>query len=132
MKPDEAEHLTGMIRAAWDMYLDDAGRQAWTDFLVDQDADDAMAAFYKLRDRQRERPRIADFREVIKMLARPEEPLQPALPVGPFVIPEWVLRWKRARAAGDYRAFPEQVPYVQHSAPQTDEKVWVQPHEYVS
>lgn len=79
-----------------------------------------------------------------------------------FDIPDWVQRWHRARAAGDYRLFPEQASGIRGlhldnglpegdtakfidypsgyekeyeivvNVPVTDREHWVQPDEYLA
>jgi hypothetical protein len=49
-------------------------------------------------------------------------------------VPDWVPRWKKARAAGDMRPFPEQAGVLGHgdrpNKPLSDKQAWVQPEEY--
>jgi hypothetical protein len=60
--------------------------------------------------------------------------------------PDWILRWERARAAGDLRPFPEQAEvlhafarrspedykaYSPPGVPITDGEFWIQDDEYL-
>lgn len=47
--------------------------------------------------------------------------------------PDWVVRWTRARIAGDPRLFPEQLSALEEppGEPLTDRNVYVQPDEYL-
>lgn len=141
-----------MIEANWHFDLGQPGRDLWRGELIGYDADLATRAVVKLARRPlpggRARPNIADVRAALLELGRREvveREAWHALPPGPLPKPAWVSRWERARAAGDFRIFPEQVPgYLDHqkddplderayalpTSPQDDATDWVQPHEY--
>lgn len=100
-------------------------------------------------------PSLFDIRKAIsniKRLAQAEQDAQAwrQLPAEPLQPERWVERWRRARAAGDERLFPEQEPgirrlnsdnavngrsgyeemYAKLSVMHGDASVWVQPGEY--
>jgi hypothetical protein len=111
MTHGEAEGLVGLMKGAWNMYLDDYGMTAWTDFFQDQDFKMATQAYTKLRDSQPERPTIADMRKMIIKLEVDRRMAQPAIEEAEFVreVEPWVVAWAVARYRhGDMRVLPQQ------------------------
>jgi hypothetical protein len=130
MTRGEAEALLGVMKGAWDMYLDEYGVTAWTEFLKEQDVDLAAAAYVKLRDSQRDRPTIADLRKMIVKIEVDRKMAQPAIEEAPYVreVPSWVKAWIVARYRHrDFRVLPEQKPgydTLQTSEPHFRTYVW--------
>ena len=113
MTRGEAEDLIGLMKGAWNMYLDDYGMVAWTDFFKTQDFEMAMLAYTKLRDSQPERPVISDIRKMIVKLEVDRRMAQPAVEEVEFVreLDPWVIAWCLARYKhGDMRVLPQQKP----------------------
>lgn len=113
MNRGEADVLLGLMRGAWNLYLDEYGVIAWTDFLKQQDVEMATQAYAKLRDSQPQRPTIADMRKMIVKLEVDRRMALPAVEETEFVreIDPWVKGWVVARRRhGDTRVLPEQKP----------------------
>ena len=111
MTKAEADALLGMIRGAWNMYLDEYGVTAWTDFLKTRDVEMATKAYLHLRDAQPERPVIADLRNMIVKFEVDRRMSLPAIEEPGFVreIDPWVFAWCVARYKhGDLRILPQQ------------------------
>jgi hypothetical protein len=86
---------------------------------------------------------------VLRRAQKDALPRASALPTARHPEPEWVRRWRRARAAGDFRHFPEQADVGYAHAQESgrtkpfagvaelelgsfrDRDVWVQPDEYL-
>jgi len=60
--------------------------------------------------------------------------VRPATREASTEVPEWAERWKRARASGDMRPFPEQAGVLgkerRPATPVSDRDAWVQEEEY--
>lgn len=149
MEEREAQEIVRMVESTWRVDYGRAGRELWRDMLLPYDPQMATRAVADLSKRQRERPTIADLRQVLVSLKSRETADQAwrELPPAPLPTPEWVKRWKRARAAGDERIFPEQIPgyldlqkdhplnveaYKLPTTPTGDAADWVQEGEYLS
>jgi hypothetical protein len=145
----EAQEIVRMVESAWRIDYGPEGRKLWRDMLLPYKPDLAVRATAILSQRQRERPTIADLRQVILSLRKQEIEAEGwrQLPAEKPVKPAWVKRWEKARAAGDTRVFPEQIPgyidlqkdkdvpmnaiaYALPETAATNEKDWVQEHEY--
>lgn len=144
MTPREAQELVRMVESNWMCDFGERGRELWRKLLEPYDAELATRAIAELAKMplpgNRARPTVADLRGVIVRLRRIEydtSAWREGLPSGPLARPEWVSRWTRARAAGDHRPFPEQVPGFREipvalpPEPVTDRDVWVQADEYL-
>lgn len=151
MEPRDAQSLIRMVEANWHCDLGKEGRELWRQMLEPYDAGVATRAVALLAKHPlpggRARPNVADLRTIIVSISRHDsEENWRELPAGPLPRPAWVDRWERARAEGDQRAFPEQIPgylalqkedpanataYALPDSPTTNEADWVQPHEYV-
>jgi hypothetical protein len=151
VEPREAQEIIRMVESSWLCDFGPAGRELWRQMLEPYDAELATRAVAEMARHplpgNRARPTVADLRAVIVRLARTEHELEGwrELPPSPLPKPEWVSRWTRARAAGDRRMFPEQVPgalaiqrddprnllaYAFPEGPESDPAHWVQEHEY--
>jgi hypothetical protein len=129
-----------MIESSWTFDLGEAGRKHWRATLTDYDAHTATLAIagplVRHMEAQRHvRPTIQDVRQVLNRAAKDAQPITPALPGARHPEPAWVGRWRRARAAGDSRPFPEQsdddgIAELELGS-YRDADVWVQPHEYL-
>lgn len=149
MEEREAQEIVRMVESAWRVDYGEQGRRLWRDMLLPYGPELATKATAQLAQRQRERPTIADLRQVILSLRRQEidregwRELPPEKPIRP----EWVARWERAHAVGDDRVFPEQISgylslqqghplnlkaYALPSTPTDDRNDWIQPDEYLA
>jgi len=158
----ETQELVRMIEANWQMRLSRESRDAWREALMAFEPELATQAIALLARRHAERPSVAEVRSAI--LSARRDQLQAASLWQAWLPeqaprPEWVTRWERARAAGDFRIFPEQIPgyiQMQEGKPIRDDEVvsqselevsratyalpatvddrgeWVQPDEYVA
>lgn len=150
MEEREAQEIIRMVESAWRVDYGSEGRKLWRQMLYPYDAALATKAAAQLSQRQRERPTVADLRQTILMLRKREieENSWRELPPEKLSQPAWVKRWERARTAGDFRIFPEQIPgylelqkveprhlnmiaYALPESEPTDANDWVQEHEYV-
>lgn len=121
--------------------------QAYVIAVEPLDAEIAVKAVARAVQVLKFRPTVAELREFVRIersmsqrevaeYVKPEKPERP----------EWVIRWERARACGDWRAFPEQMSgmdamarttpenfsaYSAPNAPIFDREYWVQPDEYL-
>ena len=149
MTRDEAITIVGMIVHGWPGAAWEVERmEAYVAAIGSYDAALATAAVLRAQKVLRYRPSVAELREFIgveKRLSEPDEEWR-RQPVEPPPRPAWVPRWERARAANDWRPFPEQLPGMEQlarqsdadyrlfkapNAPVDDRSVWVQPDEYL-
>jgi len=148
----EAQEIIRMIEANWQCDYGKEGRELWRSLLSPYDPGLGTRAVALLAKEplpgNRYRPQVADLRQHLRRLSQQarDESFK-ALGPGPRVaIPEWVERWRQARAVKDERVFPEQIPgynemqtfhpdnakaYVLPASPTTNAEDWVQSHEYV-
>ncbi len=140
-----------MIEANWQCDYGREGRELWRKMLAPYDAEIGTRSVALLaRDPlpgNRYRPQVSDLRPHLRRLSHDaREATLKGLPAGGRIAPpDWVLRWKAARAADDRRVFPEQIPgykelqafepanahaYVLPATPTSDATDWVQPYEY--
>lgn len=150
MKRDEAVTIVAMIVNSWPGPDWDTDRlEAYVERLLPLDARNTTLAVERAVRKLRFRPAIADLLEFVRIIEReqiPDGELIGYMPLERIAKPHWVLRWERARAAGDFRPFPEQAhaltqlarvdaahyaAYAPPEAPITDPSHWVQEHEYV-
>jgi len=129
-----------MIESAWTFDLGEAGRRLWRETLVQYDAAIATPAIagplVRHMEAQRHvRPTIQDLRGCLNRAAKDAQPVPRQIASRREPEPAWVARWRRARDAGDFRAFPEQADDAGIAELElggyADADVWVQPHEYV-
>ena len=109
MTRSEAEAILGMVTGTWDMQLDADGTGSWMAFLAEHPFAQSMSAYTRLRDRQKERPTIADLRRLIieaTVVVPVEEDVLPPPEVEPWVVAWAVARYKH----GDMRVLPQQKP----------------------
>lgn len=110
--------------------------EAYVESLLPLDAAVTTKAILRARDKLRYRPSIAELREFIQIEHRATSTEDwRLLPLVSIPRPEWVERWARARAVGDYRPFPEQMSALTAMKvcpveSVTDGSVWVQENEY--
>lgn len=146
MEERDAQEIVRMVESAWRVDYGPEGRRLWREMLLPHDAEIATKAAAQLSQRQRERPTIADLRQVILSLRRQQidENAWRGLPPEKHEKPAWVKRWEKARDVSDFRIFPEQIPgyldlqkdekntvaYALPSSPQDDVSDWVQSGEY--
>lgn len=147
MTRDDAVTIVQMIVYGWPGAAWETERlEAYVEAILPWDAKITTHALARARNTLKYRPAISELREFVQIERRlseteeahyilPEKPEKPA----------WVIRWERARAAGDWRPFPEQITgmdtlarrdpdnYSTYAPPETpfsDSSVWVQPDEY--
>jgi hypothetical protein len=122
---------------------------AYVGHLMPLDARNVTLAVGKAVKKLKYRPSIAELLEFVRIVEResiPDGEVIGYMPLVKIPKPHWVLRWERARAAGDMRPFPEQLhaltalsrvdeshyaAYAPPDAPITDRAVWVQEDEYL-
>lgn len=148
MTRDDAITIVGMVANGWPGPTWETARlEAYVDAILPWDAEVTTQAVVRARNTLKYRPSISELREFVQIERRLSEPDEArfVLPDKP-VKPAWVERWERARAADDWRPFPEQLQgmdtlarrdpdnystYAPPEAPFTDDSVWVQPDEYL-
>ena len=145
----EAQEIVRMIEAGWSFDLGANGRELWREVLLPYELELATRAVTALAKDLRQRPSVADVRSMILKIKRDEGEQQAwrLLPAAPIPEPEWVGRWRRARAADDFRIFPEQIPgylalqedhprnLIAYALPSSDTDNaadWIQPGEYAA
>ena len=148
MTRDEAISVVEMILNSWPGgNWEEAKLQAYVSALMPHDAAITTRATAKAVQKLKYRPSIAELREFIQLERRlGNDDLLRFMPVERIGRPEWVDRWYRARAAGDYRPFPEQLHaldmlarmspehyavYAPPEHPITDPEHWIQDTEYL-
>jgi hypothetical protein len=140
MTDKEAQELIRMVESGWTFDLGDAGRKLWRSTLIEYDCGIATLAIagplVRFMETQRHaRPTIQDVRQVLNRAAKDANPVTHAIPASRHPEPAWVARWRRARAAGDSRPFPEQADEEGIAELELgsfrDSDVWVQPNEYL-
>lgn len=164
MNESSAKETLGMLTSAYpDMTLEPESSAIYLACLGEMDLSLAAPAILTWVKSETRWPRIADLREAYRAEAHrmqqdAERNVRATLPEQ--TAPEWVARWRRARAAGDYRLFPEQAPGIRElhryhgspvgaeaktdgfpsgyeaemrllTTPASDAAVWVQPSEYL-
>lgn len=147
MTRDEAIEIVGMIVNSWPGPAWEAGRlEAYVTAIVPLDPAVTTLAVARAVKVLKYRPSIAELREFVRIeRALSEEEEVRYMPVESPGKPAWVERWERARAAGDFRCFPEQINaldtlarqgvenykvYAPPTTPISDATEWVQAHEY--
>ncbi len=150
MTRDDAITIVSMVANSWPGQAWEADRlEAYVNAIITWDAELTTKAVARSVNKLKYRPSIAELLEFVQIersskmslaeessLVRPEK--QPR--------PLWVERWARARAAGDWRPFPEQSvamdglsryspedfkAYRPPTEPLTDSSVWIQGSEYM-
>lgn len=148
MTREDAITIVEMIVSGWPGPPWETPRlEAYVDSLLPLDAEVTTKAVVRARNKLKYRPSISELREFIQIERRLDqtEEARYVLPDKPDK-PAWVARWERARAADDWRPFPEQMQgmdtlarrdpdnfgtYAPPEAPVTDRTVWVQDDEYL-
>jgi hypothetical protein len=148
MSRDDAITIVSMIVNGWPGPAWDADRlEAYVQAIMGLPADVTTRAVARAQKKLEFRPSVAALMEYVQIERRLSE-----REVAEFVVPEkipkptWVERWERARAVGDQRPFPEQIPgmdalarispenyaaYAPPEVPISDREVWVQGDEYL-
>lgn len=149
MTRDEAITIVSMVAHGWPGAAWETERmEAYVGAIESYDAELTTAAVMRAQKTLRYRPSIAELREFVALerkLREPDDDWRHQPLVAP-PRPSWVPRWERARAAGDWRPFPEQVLGMEQlarqsdedyrvfkapNAPTTDGSAWVLPAEYL-
>jgi hypothetical protein len=148
VKWDDAVTIVGMIVNGWPGgEWDEARLESYANDLLSFDAELTTKAVIRARKKLIHRPSIAELIEFIQIERRLTQREQADfVSVEKIPKPLWVERWGRARAAGDWRPFPEQLhamdmlarrspldyrAYAPPECPVTDASAWVQPSEYL-
>lgn len=116
MTAREAHELCRAIEALWRLDLGSEGRELWAQSLIKYEHVHATQAVIQLSERQRERPTLADIRQMITKVQRDTTDRIPAIDPGkPGDLPLWIKRWACSRylyaqfnRRQDMRKFPEQ------------------------
>lgn len=117
MNERQAHELVRSIEHLWNYDMGADGRATWTQALTRYDSPLASEAILKLSERQRERPTLADVRNMVTKIQRDRLPESRAreISAGSQTLPPWVKRWACARylyarfnRKQDMRRFPEQ------------------------
>lgn len=148
MTRDDAITITAMVVNSWPGAVWETERmEAYVESLLPLDAATTTKAVARAVHQLKYRPSIAELREFVRIerALSAEEEIR-FMPTEMPQKPAWVLRWERARAAGDMRPFPEQMigmdtlarqsveHYAAYSPPAhslDDPEHWVQEHEYL-
>lgn len=145
MTRDEAITIVTMIVNGWPGPAWEGARlESYVSQLMALDAELTTRACSQAVKKLRYRPSIAELREFVAIEHR--KTADASFEVPELVdMPEWVIRYKRARAVDDYRPFPEQLTamsvlalqsadhyrvYAPPDAALDDADFWVQPWEY--
>lgn len=144
----EAIEVVEMVVNSWPGPAWEADRlEAYVNAIISLDAAVTVRALSHAVQKLKYRPSVAELREFVQIERRlsDDQVLEYILPEKPFR-PDWVHRWYRARAAGDWRPFPEQLNaldvlarqspehyrvYAPPEAPLTDPEFWIQEGEYL-
>ena len=114
MEQRDAEELVGQLNSNYRMGLDfdEFGKKMWLRFMLEQNVILASDAVKRICGRQKDRPTIADIRQMIASIAGDRLAAAPALPEPKFVreLPAWVKGWLISRSRRDLRVWPEQKP----------------------
>lgn len=143
MTREDAITIVEMIVSSWPGQTWDEDRLSmYVNSILDWDAANTTRAVARATQHLRYRPSVAELREFVQIEWRAAKG-ETAFDLPPRQEkPDWVLRWERARAAGDLRVFPEQMvglawlakadgpAYAPPDAPLSDSSVFVQAHEY--
>jgi len=146
-----------MCENNWRLKLDASVRELWRDSLTPYDPELGTRVVIQLANTE-ERLTLPVLRSALLRARRAQiddDAWRGLLP-DKRPKPEWVLRWERARAAGDERIFPEQIPgylqmqrcepreagddvfienleaYALPLTPVDDRRDWVQEDEYLT
>lgn len=106
-----------MIESAWQCDYGMDGRRLWKQMLYNHEPEIAVAAVARLSERQRERPRVADLRQMITHMKADIRDRTPGIPEPKYGTepPEWVWVWswcRHIRAPRFFLPFPQQQPHV--------------------
>lgn len=99
MNERQAHELVRSIEHLWSYDMGADGRSTWTQALTRYDSPIASEAVLKLSERQRDRPTLADVRNMVAKIQRDRIPESRAreLGEGSQTLPPWVKRWACAR-----------------------------------
>lgn len=150
MKREDAITIVAMIANSWPGQAWEAERlEAYVNAIITWDAEMTTKAVARSVNKLKYRPSVAELLEFVQIERRAAiSPSEEATLVRAEKQPRplWVERWCRARAAGDWRLFPEQAAamdilsrrspedfkaYRPPSEPFTDTSVWVEPDSYL-
>ena len=139
MTREEALKIVEMVSSAWagnTWHLEQM--DSFARAIEELDAEFTTKAVLRAQKELRFRPAVAELREYVRIerqvAQRQDWRNQPA---EKEPMPEWVKQWKRARAVGDFRPFPEQALAFReqgHAVPDTpyfDRDAWVQEDEHL-
>lgn len=137
MTREEALDIVAIIASAWSQQWGLEEMESYALAIGDADAEWVTKAVLRAQRETRFRPAVAEILE----RARVERKMAAMadhhnIPPEKQPRPEWVLRWARARMAGDWRPFPEQATAMRDQGwdvPDTmvsDADAWVQLDEY--
>ncbi len=139
MNEREAHELVRSIEHLWNYDMGADGRATWTAALSRYDSITASEAIIRLSQRQRERPTLADIRQIITIIHRDRGNTTRELSAGRQTLPGWVKRWACARyfharfdRKQDMRRFPEQGDWVDPRVPLMPEHEWADEAERIS
>lgn len=108
MTTDEAAEFVRMVDGAWKPELTDVEKGIWLSLVEPLDALHAFKVLSKLMKAERFRIARPDFMAVYKRALIDATPVHPAQPEAQQELPAWVGGWQLARAANDFRLWPEQ------------------------
>lgn len=148
MNRDDAITIVSLIVNGWPGPAWDADRlEAYVQAIMGLPADVTTRAVVRAQKKLEFRPSVAALMEYVQIERRLAD-ADEARFIDPEKIPKplWVERWERARAEGDWRPFPEQIPgmdalarvspedyaaYAPPEVPISNREVWVQGDEYL-
>jgi hypothetical protein len=147
---DDAITIVSMIANSWPGAAWEADRlEAYVNAISSWDAETTTRAVARAVNKLKYRPSVAELLEFVQIERRSKMSLEEeAALVMPDKQPRplWVERWSRARAAGDFRLFPEQAAamdilsrrspedfkaYRVPSEPFSDTSIWVEPDSWL-
>jgi len=139
MTRDESVTIVAMVASAWSQAWALDEMESYARGILEADAEIVTLAVLRAQRELVFRPSVAeilDYARVERRLRNEADPHNIMPEKTPR--PEWVLRWNRARAAGDMRPFPWQGNAIRDQGgkvPDTlidDRDDWIQDDEYTS
>lgn len=133
MNERQAHELVRSIEHLWSYDMGADGRATWTQALTRYDSPLASEAILKLSERQRDRPTLADVRNMVAKIQRDRIPESRAREIGAGsqTLPPWVKRWACARylyarfnRKQDMRRFREVGDWADPTIPLMPEDEW--------
>jgi hypothetical protein len=116
MTDREAQQIVRTVEETWRLDFGGEGRRIWRESMMRYEHDVAMRAVRRLAERQRERPTIADVKQVIRDITQLATPVRALPEPKQSDIPDWVLVWRWARWLREppvTTPFPQQLPHHQ-------------------